>query len=165
MTLYLKVPPLKGKYMCVVKFTSPHLEKNVFQYLNVAIYNDNKYDIRSFDMAYRPISYNMVFKELKEDTNPNIVVCNSGFHPKEQLFKASLLHYDPNIPLIDQMICAYYKIAPIELTYKKTKIQTPQVSEALLLELLGNKPLTRQERKALGFNDEDKRNGRRNKKI
>lgn len=97
------------------------------------------------------------FTQYNEDID--IIVVEAGFHKNETVFGISFVDYDHKIPLLDQMICTYFKINPRCIVYRKIdtlkKINPNefQKSKDAMIALLGKEKnkLTRTELRLLGL--------------
>jgi len=156
MSLYLKVPPNKGPCVSIFLFEDTRLlkKKNILEYKDIILYTDLKFQ----SWTQLPVikkKLNTLRSSIVNE-NINIVVCDKGYHKNETLF-VSYLTDDEDIPLIDQMICTFYKISPRRLTYTQQK-KPHFVCDRAMMSLLEGEILTKQERRLLGIEHVNNRN-------
>lgn len=161
MTFYVKVPPKEGKYACVYKFENTRMKKSVFEYDSITMYSGVKFNQQWFDdnLVNKRLTYKAFEQQFKNDKESQIVVTSAGFNEREIFFSAPLIQYDIKIPLVDQMICAYYKINPRRIIYQKANVNIKtntgesKTSREAMLFLLGKQlnNLTSRERKELNL--------------
>lgn len=155
MTLYVKVPPNKGKNCCIFKFENAQMVKaSTIEYTSITMYSDVRYNPWIPDnLINHRLPYNSFAQQTKNVTDIAIVVPDSGFRNTETVFCATVADYDVTIPLVDQMICFFYKTKAKRIKYQKIIHKVQDVPKELLLSLLGSEKhtLTRRELKLLGL--------------
>lgn len=156
MSLYLKVPPNKGPCVAVFLFEDIRLlDNNIVEYKDIILYSDLK--LQSWVQLPTIKKKLNTLRSSIVNQNINIVVCNKGYHKNEILFVAYLDDDKTSIPLIDQMICTFYKITSRRLTYRQRKVSHSASDEAMR-SLLEGQILTKQERRLLGIENGHTRN-------
>jgi hypothetical protein len=153
MSVYIKVPPAQGDNSCIFKIEDPVLIGNVLEYSSFVVYSKfkNIYWVDSQKIIDKRCDYNRFFEHTKNQAI-EIVVCTPGFRTGEIVFHKNLFEYDNTIPLLDQMLCFYFKKEYThKLVYKKRTINNSVVSEDLLWDLLKSEQLTKKELKILGL--------------
>lgn len=149
MTFYVKVPPNKGKTVSIFKFENAKIKKKYFEYDSITIFSDVRFTNWLPDkFITHKLPYKAFFNEPKDST---IIVPEPGFRQNEIVFTIEFSNYDVEIPLIDQMICTYFKIKPKLLIYKQNQPTFKDVPKELILSLVKKEKLTRQEKKLLGI--------------
>lgn len=142
--LLLKVPPQEGGCVSIYVFEDPKLEKSrIFKYKKLTLYTDlkTKPHWTTLPCSVKPL------KKLNMENYDNVVSCYPNFHKNEILFCKK---YGTDIPLMDQMICKFYKLNTTKLEYKlASEIQDTKHIDNILRDLLGDEKLTRQEKKIL----------------
>lgn len=149
MTLYLKVPPEKGPTVCIFAFENAKFKgTSTFEYTKLTLYTDVKYQPYT-SLKLNREKLNKV-RSLVVNKKIDIVVCNRGYHKNEILYENIFGKTDSTIPLLDRMICMFYKKESSRLEY--TEVSRPHNEDKdILLSLLGNEKLTKQEKKLLGL--------------
>ena len=138
---------------------------SALEYDSITMYSGVKFNNQWLDdeLVNKRLTYKAFEQQFKTDkNNSDIVVTSPGLFPgREIVFSPSLLHYDVEVPLLDQMICTYYKIKPRRIVYQRANknLTTTSVtgeskaSREAMLFLLGKQfnKLTSRERKDLNL--------------
>lgn len=138
------------------------MEGAIFEYGSITMYAGVKFNKQWLDdrLVNKRLTYKAFEQQFKNDKdNSQIVVTTAGFSEREIFFSVPLIQYDIKIPLVDQMICTYYKISPVRIIYQKSTVNTKndtgesKTSRETMLFLLRKElnNLTSRERKELNL--------------
>lgn len=151
--LYIKVPPIKQESLCVFKFTDLKRKKYKLTYTSLIMFSDDHTQNQWLNGLQ---AIRLPYHKFLSETGNNIismVVTEPNCRENEIVFDLPLINPHPLIPIVDQMICTFYKIPINKFTYTKIIPKPNIVSETILIDLLGKdiNKLTKAESKVLGL--------------